>query len=489
MKIYSITDMKDSRMFFDKEPPQYMKYFIYLMAVLLISLILWSTKATKTYVVKSKGLVTSLHSTNISNEIQGTVIDILVKEGEKVKAGDVIIKIDTASQDLQTQSLKNQKELLERKLQLNNQYEKAINEKKNTFKASGDELEFYGKMKYYLGEVESYNNTISKSDKEFDEYKRKINDYTAQIAKYTKTIEEYNTQISKYSSEITSIEKQISDIEKQVNEIQKTISSKEGAGEDTAEIIKKEDNLQAKVSEKQSQKSEIENKKQEIETKKSQIEAERQTAESGKESSIKDSEYSKENKTSTENQKDSLKSQLISQLGQERSQINAQIIEIEGKYLVDKAVQKKFDVTALSDGIIHYNTSLKKGMTIQTGTHIGTILSENIEDLIIDAFVTSNERTKINELDDVDIVVDGLMQTKYGYLKGLVKRIEKDSTVDNESKAVFFKTKILLNNTYLQDKNGTKVNLKPGMTTEVRIKYDESTWFEWVLEQINVIIR
>lgn len=489
MKLYSVKEMKDSRIFFDKHPPRFMSVFVFMIIVLLTILIIWSSKATKTYVVKAKGLVTSLYSTNISNEVQGTVVDIMRKEGERVEVGDIILKIDMSSQVTQVESLKKQKELLQRKLELYNKYEKALSDGINPFKSSGEELEFYGKMKYYLGQVQSFNNNKTKADKEVNEYRNEIKDYNAKISQNKGLIEQYNSKMNKYSNDIASLEKEINNIQNDIDKLQTLISDKSEAGEDTAELSSQQDNLMKKLSDNQQDKTELENKKVEAENKKFELESEIESIESSKKSAIKNSEYSKDGKTSSDIQREGLKSQLMFELGKERSQIKSQIEEIEGKYLVDKEMQTKFDVKAMSSGVVHFNTPIKKGMTLQAGNQIGTILSENKEDLIIDSFVSSNDRAKINEKDKVDIVVDGLMQTKYGFLEGNVETIEMDSTVDSESKNIFFRTKVMANDTFLEDKVGNKVNLMPGMTTEVRIKYDESTWLEWLLEQINVLTR
>lgn len=489
MKLYSIKEMKDSRIFFDKQPPKFMSIFVLMIIILLAILVIWTSYATKTYVVKAKGLVTSSYSTNISNEVQGTIVDIMIKEGERVNSGDVILSIDMSSQGVQSDSLIRQKELLERKVNLYNRYEKALNEGKNPFKSSGEELEFYGKMEYYLGQVKSYNNSKTKSNKEINEYNDEIKEYSQEASKNKSLIEQYNKEINEYSNKIKSITTEIKNIQDEINKAKEVVSTDLNLEEKNIEENSSQDKLEEKLIQKQSKKSELENKKNETENKKAQLESEIETLESSKKSAKKNSEYSKEGKTNADIQNDGLKSQLISQLGQERSQLKTQIAEIDGKYLVEKEIQTKFDIKAMSDGIIHFNTPIKKGMTIQAGTQIGSILSENKEDIIIDTFVSSNDRTKINQNDEVNIVVDGLMQTKYGFLEGNVETIETDSTVDNESKAVFFRTKVSSKNTYLKDKSGNKVNLKPGMTTEVRIKYDESTWMEWLLEQINVITR
>lgn len=449
MKLYSIKEMKNSRMFFDKQPPKFMSIFVFLIIILLTILIIWASYATKTYVIKAKGLVTSSHYTNISNEIQGTIVENIIKEGETVNEGDIILSIDGSSQGVQSDSLESQKQLLEKKLNLYDRYEKALNDGKNLFKSSGDELEFYGKMEYYLGQVKSFNNSKIKSNKDINEYNKEVEVYNEKILKNKDLIEHYT--------------KEINNIHRQIRKIQEN--------------------------QQESKRTELENKKVEIQNKKVQLESEIESLESSKKSAKTNSEDLEEGENNTDIQRESLKSQLIVELGQQRSQLKTQISEIEGKYLVEQELLTKFDIKAKSDGIVHLNIPINKGMTIQAGTQIGSILSENKEDIIIDTFVSSNDRTKINEKDEVDIVVDGLMQTKYGFLEGNVEEIETDSILDNESKNIFFRIKVASKKTTLKDKSGNKVDLKPGMTTEVRIKYDESTWMEWLLEQINVIIR
>ena len=45
-------------------------------------------------------------------------------------------------------------------------------------------------------------------------------------------------------------------------------------------------------------------------------------------------------------------------------------------------------------------------------------------------------------------------------------------------------SKVIPDNTVLTDKGGNKINLQLGMLGECRIKYHETTWFNWIIEQI-----
>jgi len=51
---------------------------------------------------------------------------------------------------------------------------------------------------------------------------------------------------------------------------------------------------------------------------------------------------------------------------------------------------------------------------------------------------------------------------------------------------VYFKVKIKLDKTNLEDAKGEKVNLSIGMVTETRLKYEKITYMKYFLELIGV---
>ena len=60
MKIYHYSDLKDSRIMYDRNPPVLFPIIVLLVLVLVIVLIFLSIRTDKTYVVKGQGMVLSL---------------------------------------------------------------------------------------------------------------------------------------------------------------------------------------------------------------------------------------------------------------------------------------------------------------------------------------------------------------------------------------------------------------------------------------------
>ena len=116
-------------------------------------------------------------------------------------------------------------------------------------------------------------------------------------------------------------------------------------------------------------------------------------------------------------------------------------------------------------------------MVVQRGSLIGTIANKE-DEFIIETMLSSNDRPRIHNGDEISIIVGGLLQSEYGAIPGKVIAIDEDATIDNEKGNVYFKAKIKPDKTHLEDSRGEKVNLTIGIVTEIRVKY--------VLEQIRV---
>ncbi|MBU3134181.1 hypothetical protein KPL40_17275 [Clostridium gasigenes] len=65
--------------------------------------------------------------------------------------------------------------------------------------------------------------------------------------------------------------------------------------------------------------------------------------------------------------------------------------------------------------------------------------------------LTSSDRPRIHNGDEVSIMVGGLLQSEYGTIPRRVLNIDEDATVDNEKGSVYFKAKIKPDRTYLED--------------------------------------
>lgn len=169
----------------------------------------------------------------------------------------------------------------------------------------------------------------------------------------------------------------------------------------------------------------------------------------------------------------------------------AQIASIDAQLAAVGSGQAEYSVKASGAGILHLLGDYKKGMVVQTGSAVATITPENSE-VIIEAYVSTADMARMEEGNQVQISVDGLIQSVYGNITGTVKKIDSNLTSmegENGQSNSVFKIRIVPNSDYLVSKSGKKVNLSNGMTVETRITYDEVTYFNYVLEKLGLLVR
>lgn len=143
-----------------------------------------------------------------------------------------------------------------------------------------------------------------------------------------------------------------------------------------------------------------------------------------------------------------------------------------------------YTVKANASGTIHMLGDYKDGMVVQTASPVASISTEN-DDFYISANVSASDRSRIKEGNKASIEVSGLQQNIYGTIKGKIIEIDSDVSMTDDGNA-FFKVRVEPEKYYLISKDGNKVNLSPGLQTEVRITYDEITYFKYVLDALGV---
>ena len=127
-------------------------------------------------------------------------------------------------------------------------------------------------------------------------------------------------------------------------------------------------------------------------------------------------------------------------------------------------------------------------MVVQAASAIGSIANEN-DEYVITAYLSVNDRPRVSIGDDVNIEVVGLAQNNYGNLKGKLVSVDSDITSNQDGSQTFFKSKIEIETPYLISSKGNKVNISNGMSVEARIKYDELSYFDYLLESLGLLMR
>ena len=150
---------------------------------------------------------------------------------------------------------------------------------------------------------------------------------------------------------------------------------------------------------------------------------------------------------------------------------------------------KSLLIKAEMDGYVHFTQGLIEGTFLSQSGLLGTITSNKPENYYFEVSISSSERSKIMVNDEVEIGISGISQTDYGIIKGKLVSISNDISQSQDGKEVYYVGKVIPNNTYLEDKRKNKINLSLGMIGECRIKYDESSYLMYLIEQLGMKLR
>jgi multidrug resistance efflux pump len=367
-KIKNFSDLKDSKLLFDKKVPAFGYTLIIIVSVLLVGIVIWSIFTPKTYMIKATGVVTNDDGNYVMSAFGGVITDSKMQEGLLVKEGDPLFCINSTEYSVQY------KQLIETRVEYQNRVEdykkliQSLKDDKNYFDASkaNDSL-YYNIFETYKAQV-------------------KQNKIDASIYKsYGYTDEQIKIEIAKNQAKIAEI-------------YHSTMQTTENA----------------------------------------------------------------------------------------IAEYNLQITTIDAQLAALQVGKSEYEITASATGILHLLADYKDGMVVQAGAAVATITPEN-DEIIVEAYVTPSDRTRINEGDNVEIAVLGLPQSVYGKMGGSVIEIENNVTPQQGENGNInvFKIKVKPNSAHLISKSGEKVDLLNGMEVEARVQYDKVTYFNYVMEKLG----
>lgn len=447
MKLYSKSELRYSRIFFDKKPPAFVFILIISTAIILIGALIGAAYIPKNYIVKANGNSLITGTEFLSAISSGKVVTLHKSEGDIVKAGDVIVSLSSGQEGLQASSLNKQLEKLRAKEAIFQKFEQSLNEKYNHMSNSGEEQEYYGKVEYYLSQLnsENYNNGTQYS---------KIQDEYTKLNKMTTERNQLNTDLQALQNELLQLQQQSDS-----SPLSDTTSADDKA------------KLEAKISEITTK---IEALKTSITSKNSEIDSQQ--------SNIKDMNRTYNDPTS---QAYNIYAQLISELGTARSNNNKSITELEANLGVATGQDKAHSILAPSDGTLHYMVPLKQGVAIQQGQTIAEVSGKE-KGYYVEAFVLASDISRVSKGAKADVAITGVNSQKYGTLKGQVRQVDS-GTISQETKegnVSLYKVMIELETLTLKHESETVV-LQKDMPVEVRIVYDKETYLDWILEMLS----
>lgn len=464
MKLYNKSELRYSRIFFDKRPPAYAFILIFSTLATLIIAFAVSTYLPKNYIVKARGTSVITGTEYVSALSNGKIVTLHKKEGDSVKAGEVILSLSSGQEGLQTESLTKQLDKLKAKESLFQKYEQSLNEKVNYMANSGEEQEYYGKVEYYLSQLSSENYNDGSQYAKLQEEYTKLNKLVAEKSQLETDLSSYQSQLANLEAELATLSVQET---AETNSDSETNSSSTASSPNSIQL----EQLNTKISE---VKTKIETTTSSIQGKGTEIES--------LQSSIREMERSYNDPTS---QAYNTYAQLISELGTARAANNKSITELEANLGISTGQDRGLTVSASSDGTLHYVTPLKQGMSVQQSQTIAEIAGSDRE-TYVEAFVLATDISRVTVGAEVDIAITGVNSQKFGTLKGAVTQIDS-GTITQETQngnVSFYKVVVALEELTLK-KDEEIVVLQKDMPVEARIVYDNETYLDWILELLS----
>jgi hypothetical protein len=179
----------------------------------------------------------------------------------------------------------------------------------------------------------------------------------------------------------------------------------------------------------------------------------------------------------------SLNNQTRTSLLAERGTTSVSLTNTEVNLKAYNNTLSKYDLNAVNSGVIHFDSFISIGMILQVGTQIGSINSTE-STKVIEMYIPSYQRSKIETGQECKFTIDGLAQTEYGSIAGTVLSISSDAVI--QGNGAFFKVIIEFDAVTIEDSKGGKVNLVNGMTVRTWITYEKMTYLKYWLDQIGL---
>lgn len=189
MKLYNKSELRYSRIFFDKRPPAFAFILIISTAIILSGALVGAAYIPKNYIVKANGNSVITGTEFLSAISSGKVVTLHKSEGDMVNAGDVIISLSSGQEGLQASSLNKQLVKLRAK--------EAIFQK----------LEITTKIEALKTNITSKNSEIDSQQSNIKDMNRTYNDPTSQAYNiYAQLVSELGTARSNNNKSITELE-------------------------------------------------------------------------------------------------------------------------------------------------------------------------------------------------------------------------------------------------------------------------------------------
>lgn len=207
--VRNFSELKDSRLLYEKDLPPFGYLLVSLTALLLIAVVIWSLKTPKTYVVKSSGTIESTNKNYIMSAYTGEISQMNISEGSYVEKGDVLFTVKSTELDLQEEQISGQIGMYNENINQLKKLEQSIMDGKNYFDITNDnDRQYYNQYEAYMSQVsqndidastyKSYGYSDAQIETELKKNSAKISElYYSTLKGIDESIRQYENEIDK----------------------------------------------------------------------------------------------------------------------------------------------------------------------------------------------------------------------------------------------------------------------------------------------------
>lgn len=450
--IRDITELTDSVEMLEKNPPKFIKLFIYLVLTIIISALIWSYFSKIDISAKGSATIQSSTATiAVKPKVSGEINDIKIKQGEKVRRGDPLIVINNKQLEQEKKHLEENRDKLDAGIKSLKILKDVID--KNQSKLPIDvEESIRNELDSYLKQKTLLNN----------ENKNKIVDFTHRLQGLNHVKDE---GINNLEFEIESIKNQnnILKIEKEGLLKQNKIIKNENIAQETEANVNKVNQLDSQIQGNQKsiliKQEQIKNRAQEIELEKKVINENIRAQESSIQDSI-----------------ESLKASKVSDIAKEIDEKQQQLSLLQQDINNINLNYEQTVITAPKDGVIEMPNRIKVGDTIEQDKEVLSISPDEKTNRVL-LYISAEEINKIKIGDKIKYTFEvGTTETYYGS----VVQIYHDPVTSKNRDTTFFVVEGTIENT------GNK-KLRSGSTGKAAIVVDQKNVLSLMLEKLDIL--
>ena len=216
-RVKSLDEIRESRLLFDKNPPAFGYILITVVAIFMTIVVVWSTKASKVYTIQAQGNVTNVESNYVMCSYTGEILDCSMKEGELVKAGDVLFTVKSTDYDLQQTQLEENRQSYVNQVSQYQLLIKSIKDDTNYFdEAKAEDGLYWSLYETYKSQIDqnkvdvstyqAYGYTDDQIQAQLETNQGKIDEvYYSAIQSAEAKIEEANLQIASIDAQLAAV--------------------------------------------------------------------------------------------------------------------------------------------------------------------------------------------------------------------------------------------------------------------------------------------